>query len=741
MDKGSLSLVIPTYNEAGNLKLLVERIDQVLSHADINYQLIVIDDNSDDDTFSIALTLSNVYPLEVHTKLGPQGKAFSLIEGFDYAKYPFIGFIDADLQYPPEALPYMVQLLDKFDVVVADRQSHQEGYFRELLSRGFREVFAKFLHNLDYDVQSGMKLFKREVINRLKLDPSPWTFDLEFLLKASYAGYIIGSYGIEFHKRYSGNSKINTLKASWEIGKSAVISKFKPIEVIPFLTVESEPATGFHYKGRRYDHFTKLDHLESAIYSLTSSQKIVLMFALLSLFIGLIINWHTTIILLLAIIVILYFIDLVYYFYLIYASFSHSKELKISDNAAKKIPEDKLPKYTIFCPLYQEWRVLPQFVTAMKRLNYPADKLQVLLLLEANDKETLEKANKFDLPNNFKIIVVPHTMPKTKPKACNYGLRFATGEYAVIYDAEDIPDPLQLRKVFLTFANSTSDVSCVQAKLNFYNPNQNLLTRLFTAEYSLWFELILTGLQTLNAPIPLGGTSNHFRLKDLIALHGWDSFNVTEDCDLGVRLSLNGFRTVIIDSSTMEEANSDWANWYHQRTRWIKGYIQTYLVRMRNVKSFIKKSGWINFIHFQLVVGGKILAILVNPFMWLLSFGYFLMRSQYGEFIESLFPSGIFYFGVTSMVIGNFLYFYYYMIGLAKRNQFGLIKYAFIIPFYWLAMSIAGWGALYLLIKEPHFWSKTKHGLHLTEDKPVIPRLNLGQKLLGWLWDPNPIKS
>src|SRR6185436_4286234 len=153
---------------------------------------------------------------------------------------------------------------------------------------------------------------------------------------------------------------------------------------------------------------------------------------------------------------------------------------------------------------------------------------------------------------------------------CNYGLHFAKGEYLVIYDAEDIPDPLQLKKAFLAFQKLPSNVACLQAKLNYFNSDQNLLTRFFTAEYSLWFDVILTGLQSIETTIPLGGTSNHFKTKILKQLKGWDPFNVTEDCDLGVRLFKQGYKTAIIESTTLEEANSNTKNWIRQRSRWIK---------------------------------------------------------------------------------------------------------------------------------------------------------------------------
>ena len=322
------------------------------------------------------------------------------------------------------------------------------------------------------------------------------------------------------------------------------------------------------------------------------------------------------------------------------------------------------------------------------------------------------------LPTYFQTLKVPDSKPKTKPKACNYGLKFAKGEYIVIYDAEDIPESDQLKKAILAFKKLNDKVACIQAKLNFYNPYQNFLTRAFTAEYSLWFDLVLTGLQSINAPIPLGGTSNHFPTEILKELKGWDAFNVTEDCDLGIRLIKKGYATAVVDSTTYEEANSGLKNWFNQRSRWIKGYIQTYLVHMRNPKEFVKGLKTTHLITFQLIVAGKILSLFINPIMWIITISYFVFRSYTGSFIESFFPGPLFYMGLISLVFGNFLYFYYYLIGCTKRNHNPIMKYLFLlVPLYWLGMSIAAWIAVYSLIYQPHYWAKTIHGLHLNKSK------------------------
>ena len=486
-------------------------------------------------------------------------------------------------------------------------------------------------------------------------------------------------------------------------------------EKIVEFTAEQESAKGkgFHYKGKEYRHHSRLHHTETAFHRFSGFQ----IFFLLDLFVItallLIINWHLTITIIVGVLTALYFGDLLFNLFLIFRSFTKQPEIKISPEELTAVSDKDWPIYTILCPLYKEWQVVPQFAKALSALDYPKDKLQAMLLLEEDDTETIAKIKQLQLPSYFEIVVVPESKPKTKPKASNYGLQFARGEYTVIYDAEDIPDPLQLKKAILAFQKAGPRVICIQAKLNFYNPHQNLLTRVFTAEYSLWFDLVLTGLQSIHAPIPLGGTSNHFHTADIHKLKGWDSFNVTEDADLGMRLVKQGYQTAVIESITLEEANSSLKNWFGQRSRWIKGYIQTYFVHMRRPSDFIKTWREPHYLTFQMVIGGKVMSMFINPLMWVITICYFVFRPQIGSFIESFFPLPVLYMGVISLLLGNFLYVYYYMIGCAKHGHDELVKYLWLVPFYWLAMSVAAWMAMYRFIVAPHYWSKTKHGLHL----------------------------
>lgn len=499
-----------------------------------------------------------------------------------------------------------------------------------------------------------------------------------------------------------------------------VLSKFSHRQVEPFPPEHVEKhGHGFRYNEKSYVTHSRLKNSDSAFFRSHPTQLVILILIMIGLIVGFTLDWRTSLIVVLAILTLVYFADLLFNLFLIYRSFTKDPELDVSEDELKLVDRSTLPMYTILCPLYKEALVLPQFLKSMEQLDYPHEKLQVMLLLEEDDKETIKAAQDMNLPSFFDIVVVPHSYPKTKPKACNYGLRFAKGEYVVIYDAEDIPEPDQLLKALQIFTKSpnSSKIACVQAKLNFYNPHQNLLTRVFTAEYSLWFDLVLTGMQSINAPIPLGGTSNHFPTALLKKFDGWDPFNVTEDCDLGMRLVKRGYQTVIMDSTTWEEANSSAINWFWQRTRWIKGYIQTYFVHMRRPKEFVNK--WLepHVVTFQLVVGGKVTSMIINPIMWVTTLSYIILRPVVGPFLESVYPAPVLYMGTFSLIFGNFLYMYYYMIGCVKRDQDELVKYALLVPFYWLAMSAAAWMSVVQFLYQPHYWSKTKHGLHLSDKK------------------------
>jgi cellulose synthase/poly-beta-1,6-N-acetylglucosamine synthase-like glycosyltransferase len=396
-----------------------------------------------------------------------------------------------------------------------------------------------------------------------------------------------------------------------------------------------------------------------------------------------------------------------YKFKLVYSSLGHEGEIDITDEEIAALDERALPVYTILVPLYKEAAVIPKLVGGVSQLNYPKTKLDVRLLCEENDDETIDAIRELNLPPHFRLVVLPDSQPKTKPKACNFGLLQAEGEYVVIYDAEDQPDPDQLKRVVIAFRRADESVTCVQCKLNYFNQEQNTLTRWFAAEYSFWFDLLLPGLDAAGVPIPLGGTSNHFITERLVELAAWDPFNVTEDADLGIRLHKAGYETVIVDSTTLEEANSQVENWINQRSRWIKGYIQTWLVHMRHPIRLCGAIGFKSWMSFQLIIGGTFI-FLLNPIFWLLTTVFLATQAN---LIREVFPGVVFYLAAAQLFIGNFAFVYLNVAGALERRLFSLVKYALLSPAYWGLMSVAAWKGFLQLFTNPFYWEKTQHGL------------------------------
>jgi cellulose synthase/poly-beta-1,6-N-acetylglucosamine synthase-like glycosyltransferase len=422
-----------------------------------------------------------------------------------------------------------------------------------------------------------------------------------------------------------------------------------------------------------------------------------------------------TLIVLIAICSALYLAFSLYKFWLAYHSLEFEHFVEVTDEDIATLDETTLPIYTILVPLYKEAAVIGRLTDHIEALDYPKAKLDVMLLCEEDDRKaseddedgTIDKILAMNLPPHYRLIIAPDFPPKTKPKACNYGLLQARGEYVVIFDAEDRPEADQLKKAILAFRKSPADVACVQARLNYFNQTQNILTRWFSIEYSMHFDLLLPGLCSERVPVPLGGTSNHFVRERLLDIGAWDPYNVTEDADLGIRLHKDGYYTAMIDSTTLEEANSDLHNWIRQRSRWNKGYVQTWLVHMRHPLRLFEQLGPKGFLSFNLVFGGTF-TLLLNPIFWTLTTVFLLTQAH---LIQMLFPSFLFYAAASLLFIGNFTFVYFNVAGTMQHGHFSLTRHALLSPIYWGLMSWGAWKGFIQLFTKPFYWEKTIHGL------------------------------
>jgi len=493
----------------------------------------------------------------------------------------------------------------------------------------------------------------------------------------------------------------------------ADVEKHSGRKVHPVIATHRDIETTLHALYREPDLTRSSQFLRtnspqnSAHLVLTGLQRAGVLVALIIFTMGAIYSWQSVLTGIVVVITMAYLATSIHKLYLIVKGGQTTSTEELARDVAA-LDERALPIFTILVPLYREAVVLPQLTSAIQRLDWPKAKLDVRLLLEEDDVETIAAARGAELPPYFTFVIVPKSEPRGKPRACNYGLIHARGEYVVIYDAEDIPESDQLKKVYATFQTGGENLACVQCRLNFYNPEQNLLTRWFTSEYSMFFDLLLPGMQRAGVPVPLGGTSNHFRRDILERLGAWDPYNVTEDADLGVRLHKLGLRTVVIDSTTYEEANPRVGNWIRQRSRWIKGYVHTWLVHMRHPIALYRSLGWRGFWGFQFTIGGTGLTLLLNPIYWLLTLLWF---GTHWGIIEQFFPGPIFYVGGLALYLGNFLFVYIMVAGTLARGYHPLVKYAFLSPLYWALMSVAAWKGVLQLIYAPSYWEKTEHGL------------------------------
>jgi len=370
----------------------------------------------------------------------------------------------------------------------------------------------------------------------------------------------------------------------------------------------------------------------------------------------------------------------------------------------------KLPVYTILVALKDEAAMANQLIGGLNRLQWPKSLLDIKLVCEASDRKTIEALEAIGLGKQYEIIEVPEHGPQTKPKALQYALAGARGEFVAVYDAEDIPAPLQLLEAWMLFKAGGDRLACVQSPLAIANFRKNWLSALFAVEYAGLFRGMIPFLDRLNLPIPLGGTSNHFRRDILIEIGGWDPYNVTEDADLGFRLYRAGYYTKAAFFATIEVAPENLHDWLNQRSRWLKGWTQTWLVLMREPVRVFRQFGMGGFMTTQILIVGMLVSTLAHPLMYL-----FIAVSSVQLLTGMATPADPLRITLFSLDIINIVgsYLTILLLGLlcmTKTERSGIKKrHIVLLPFYWLAMSRAAWKAMGELRGKTHYWAKTPH--------------------------------
>ena len=400
-----------------------------------------------------------------------------------------------------------------------------------------------------------------------------------------------------------------------------------------------------------------------------------------------------------------------------------SKSARQSDNKPKLA---ELPKYLVLVPLYQEAEIARGTISAMRALDYPEDKLDVAFVCESGDTGTVRALVDAGLQANMRIVQVPDAQPRTKPKALNFAMVGTDADFVVVYDAEDVPEPNQLRDAVAAFACADAALACLQARLNTYNPSESWLTRQFTLEYSALFDGLLPALERLRLPIPLGGTSNHFRRVALEKAGAWDAHNVTEDADLGFRLLRFGYRVGVLDSTTLEEAPATWQVWRNQRTRWIKGWLQTYAVHGARPATLLRELGAWRFAGFHVLVGGVLLSSFLHPLLYVLV-GVELLREHPFVPPSDGWERAIWLLAAINLAAGLVTACLLAAVSAARRGYWSAVVSAASMPAYWLVVTVAAYRAVFQLATAPTLWEKTLHRARRPEEGRSIFRASAAQ--------------
>jgi cellulose synthase/poly-beta-1,6-N-acetylglucosamine synthase-like glycosyltransferase len=380
------------------------------------------------------------------------------------------------------------------------------------------------------------------------------------------------------------------------------------------------------------------------------------------------------------------------------------------------LEDSELPLYSVLIPLRDEAARVPMLYRAMRALDYPPEKLDIKFVVESRSAPTVAAVEAVLGDPSFRMVVVPDGPPRTKPKAIDYALPLARGKYLVIYDAEDVPAPDQLRQAASRFEHDAG-LACLQAELVPENAGENALTALFAGEYAGLFGRLLPALARWRLPVPLGGTSNHFRTHVLRSIGGWDAFNVTEDADLGVRLARRGLRAETFESRTLEEAPLTMRAWMAQRTRWMKGWMTTFIVHNRAPGLFLSEIGWRGFLGFQVLVGGMILGSLLHTAF----IGSLLLR-LWAEGVAGLMPRDAWDWAAVAILVSGYGgAFAIQVSGLVHQRAWRLLPVQVLLPAYWLLHTWAALRAARELIFKPAYWAKTTHGVTRVSREGTAP--------------------
>jgi|GEM_PF-1164338 len=706
---GLVTVVLQAYREHVSLPHLMNQLMHSIQGAGHEVEFIVIDQGMYVNTLEYLRSLEQQVGVRIVSRKGRRGHVPVSDDILAGSRGASLLLWDADLRVDPSIAPLVLESLEKKDLVNASiaRPRGLLGLPGMILRSALSLVLLGVPRN-------GIRAFRRTAWEALRLQTvfhKRWSIDTQLLFHARKLHLATDA----LEARPLPGSMISR---AVHRGQSRLLLRLEVAAIrwllvgratLPFLF----PPSGVEYTAAGFnnihDYLFRVDaeSAKSHITRETISLAIVTALSVTGILVGISVGLEIHIGRL-----IMGFIAALYLGIIVIKLFALQKNVKnpfpryTADDIEKLQPSD-LPVITIFVPLYQEVDIIPQIFKRLSDLEYPAEKLDIIFILESTDKETIDAWLAANPPAHFKALLSPDVHPKTKPKALNVAFQKSYGDIIVIFDAEILPNIDQLKRAVLAFKQHP-DVSYLHVRIDHYNADYNWITQMFNGEFSFFYEFYFPGLVRMGVPLPMSGHSTYFRRAVIEKVGAWDPYNVAEDCDIGIRLFRRGFqKSLMLDSVSWEQATSTVGTWLSQRTRWMKGFIQTTTVHLR-YPLLLKKElgGWKNFAWFLFLVPGSVFLNILNIAQWILFAAWLLTHTK---LVQGLYAPLTLEMSVFTFFAGNFLFTYFNLIGLFKRQRYRLMRRNLLSPVYWFLIGFASVRALCEFFVKPFSWNKTSH--------------------------------
>ncbi len=707
-----VSVIVPAVRrDKPYLRGCFEQVDAAIKGVGYSYEILVIGDHSSKAIKALVEECSHRFPLRFVETHGVKGRSSALKKGVDEAIGGTVVLLDPDLRCPPEAFGSMILEMREADVLVASRVKYPF-FAYALFSKIYRWIFARIFLSVDADVRSGLKMFRNSLVHDLRFDPEfdlRLGFDAFLLYHARRAGWKLRSVKVPYTRPLFHHGPLGAITSRTSLAFGIVLIAIGRVLrfLFPFL-YPPQPQEYFEAGFTNINDYLFLapeqsakGHLTREVYFLVfwSALAIYLWFNLIYIFTGKGFAWSF-----------FFHVAVVQFSLILFKAYVVRITFLLPPQPPRMLRDDEkvnLPVISVVLPVYKEKEIIPQLCQRMMDMDYPPENLDLIFVFESGDDETIEAFQQYPKPAHFKGLVSPDVKPKTKPKALNVALRETKGDLLVIFDAETLPETDQFMKVVAAFRGDPT-LDYIHCRIDVYNPNRNWITKMYTAEFSFFYNFFLPGLATVHSPTPISGHSVYFRREQLVKVGGWDAYNLAEDCDIGIRMFRNGYkRATVLDSYSWEQSTTNIFSWMKQRTRWMQGFVQTSMVNLRFPALLWKDLGGLrNMVLFLFHVPGGVFLNGLNLAQWgMLVFWY----ATSDPIIQSIFTDVLLYLSVVSFILGNIIFTYFNLIGLFYRKYYSFVGQALFSPVYWIMLSFATVRAIIRFFLQESTWDKTTH--------------------------------